>query len=263
MTEYIYDGYHVKVFKESVSWTPPLGINKIDVLVCGAGGSGNSNLAGGGGAGGLIIKYDYWINGEEIPIVIGQGIQHANGEDSSFGVLLAKGGGLGGQRFTTHALPGGSGGGSGAESQESYPTQILQNSPSAGFGMWGGRGTGTGTSSAGGGGGGANNNGGNASSGTAGNGGAGINLSSLFGTSEGVSGVFCAGGQGGRWGARGAVAVDYTGNGGGGAGGDSFPNGHRGGHGIVIVRWKYVPVLYIRVNGEWVKTHEVKLLRSA
>lgn len=108
-------------------WNVPTGVYNIDVLVVAGGGGGGSSVmssggGGGGGAGGLIYKSNYHvIPNQEINVFVGDGgapgsagrqENGANGENSSFGSLVAIGGGGGANNFSS-GLAGGSGGGAG------------------------------------------------------------------------------------------------------------------------------------------------------
>jgi len=113
------------------------GAGTVEVLVVGGGGGGAGAFAGGGGAGGVVYSASYPVSGGTYAVTVGNGgaggyawyntTAHPNGmggvtgEDSSFGPLIAKGGGGGGQFGgpgsydpLTPAKTGGSGGGGGS-----------------------------------------------------------------------------------------------------------------------------------------------------
>lgn len=241
----------------SGQWTIPNHVTSIDVLVVAGGGGGGSMkvgsglASGGGGAGGLI-----WIQevtklgnvnisvGNNIYYSIGEGgdggqdggatinTRGKNGGDSIFGNLTAKGGGGGGGSQTPaycKGVDGGSGGG-GSYYAVIYPggaeTQSSQADWSGEFG-YGHNGS---SSSYGLGGGG----GGSFAEGSIPTGGAGKDLSSYFGTSYGIDGVFAKGGDGSVEGSgQGDSAPDNTGN--GGEASDNAYHGGHGGSGIILI----------------------------
>ena len=248
-----------KVFTSDGEFTPPPGVNKVNVLVVAGGGGGGSRQGGGGGAGGVIWETDYDISALASPISVTVGDGGAggtsggrgtNGQNSVFGGLTAIGGGAGGGRTSNNAgLSGGSGGGS-------ANNNATRAAGTAGQGNAGGRSAATTT---GGGGGGKGANGADSTSTLGGNGGAGQNLSSVFGTAIGDDGWFGGGGGGGTFGGtrgvggkggggdgrdydgpggtgNGHPGMDNTGGGGGGSDLDSTAGG-KGGSGIVIVQY--------------------------
>ena len=95
----------------SLSWS--------DAIV---GGTGGNRCGAGGGAGGLIYNTSYPVTpGQVIPFTVGAGgvgvtgsnqptVALNNGQNSSFGVLTAIGGGAGGGSYGS-GMDGGSGGG--------------------------------------------------------------------------------------------------------------------------------------------------------
>ncbi|MDD3906567.1 MAG: hypothetical protein PHS46_08640 [Candidatus Omnitrophica bacterium] len=239
----------------SVSGTP---INATVLVVAGGGGGGSNpstGNGGGGGAGGLIYNTSYNATGA-ITVVIGSGgAVDTNGQNSSFGTLIAVGGGKGGKYYNTAGGAGGSGGGGGQET-------AAGGSGTAGQGNAGG--AANTTIHSGGGGGGA---GGAGQKGVTkgGAGGTGLNYS-INGTTvwyacggagsthnsidDYQAGGICGGGDG--QGKSGGVAraptpgVNGTG-GGGGAGGES-KTGAIGGNGIVIVRYETPPQFNVTVT---------------
>ena len=270
----------IETFNSSGTFSVPSGVTAVDILVV-AGGGGGGGFGGGGGAGGLIYRPGFTVTpGGTVTVTVGDGGSGANddnspgvganGQDSVFGTLTAKGGGYGGGQSPKSASSGGSGGGSGRDSggqpgnigQATQPTQS-GDSGTYGFGNPGGIGASPGGSVGGGGGGGAGavgSNGAapdtNASSG--GEGGIGKAYTIADGTTSvyyagGGGGAFqnatnsnvAAGGQGGggRGGSEGgggvpAIAVAGTANRGGGGGSARGPDyGKSGGKGIVIVKY--------------------------
>jgi DNA-directed RNA polymerase specialized sigma24 family protein len=254
-------GSNIIIFNETgnTNWTVPEGVTEVEVLVVGGGGSGGSQLgvstatgAGGGGAGGLIYNSSYSVTpGESIDIVVGEGgtaytsgsdLQGDNGDDSSFGTLVAVGGGGGGSRYKA-GLSGGSGGGGGYSS--------VGGSGVTGQGYAGG----TGTNDYGGsGGGGASEVGVSGVDNNGQSGGDGLDYGNIFGITVGDNGWFAGGGGGGGrdsysggsggLGGGGSGGVNSNGNaategtgGGGGGSGDNPWAGGDGGSGIVIVKY--------------------------
>ncbi len=251
-----------QVFNSDSTFTVPDGIHKVDVLVVAGGGAGGGGTSGGGGAGGLVWKTGHSVNpGEDISVSVGAGgsgggvaAPGTNGENSSFGSIVAQGGGHGASGENgggTAAGDGGSGGGA-----MRYDVYKTFGSGTSSQGYNGGDISGT-DDYATAGGGGAGGVGSSVPSG-AGNGGIGKDFSHIFGTSVGDNGWF-AGGGGGGWstsdvgqGGRGgggdginnnnAPTADNHGmpnTGGGGGGGYSYSAGvgADGGSGVVIVRW--------------------------
>lgn len=223
------------------------GAGTVQVLVVAGGGPGGSGIGGGGGGGGLIYNNSYSVDTGSYTVVIGQGGTSntsegnagVNGQNSSFGIHNALGGGQGGT-FGSNAGNGGSGGGAGRN-----------NNPGTGLAGQGyNGGSETGANNVGAGGGGANQTGFNAST-NGGNGGAG-NLFNLTGNatnyscggggaaytgpSSGNGGCGSAGNGASAGGVGGGNASNNTGSGGGGGSGAGGLGG-RGGSGIVIVRY--------------------------
>ena len=115
---------------ETTTWTPPLDLTNVNVLVVGGGGgcgghfnSSTGRNAGTGGAGGLIYIENYDISHytEPITVTVGDGgasgssttSRGSNGQNSVFGGLIALGGGGGGGVSARNGNDGGSGGGGG------------------------------------------------------------------------------------------------------------------------------------------------------
>ena len=236
----------------SFTYSVPSGITAVDVLVVAGGGGGGADNAGGGGAGGLIYRPAFPVTpggsvsgsvgdgGNGVPAVgaqansAAQNAPYAQGQDSTFGSLTAKGGGVGASSDTVASKlggPGGSGGGGAGEGTGSpaaggTATQPQQpgDSGTYGFGNPGGVGNNftPGQVSSGGGGGGAGATGGAASNSQGGIGGAGGN-----GKQYGISGsqvYYAGGGAGGHENNSQSQTSTAGGQGGGGRGG-AGPNG--------------------------------------
>jgi len=210
-------GPQYQTFTSSGTFTVEPGLTSVDVLVVGGGGSGGFQHGGGGGAGGLVFVPGLPITpGVPISVTVGCGgagapgsaptFPNLTGQDSVFGTLTAKGGGVGGsgpQALASGDGPdvpgsGGSGGGSGYNC--AYPsggtaTQPTQpgNSGAYGFGNAGGPSTGSGGGRAGAGGGGAGAAGGGTSTASGGQGGVG----KAYTIADGTTPVYYAGGGGG------------------------------------------------------------------
>lgn len=230
----------------------------VNVLVVAGGGAGGSHVTrstatatGAGGGGGVVYRSNVSVPaGATSTVVIGAGGvspatqgQGGNGEDSSFGGIVATGGGGGGFRDIVNGKDGGSGGGAGY--------QGIGGSGSTGQGNNGGNVTSSGYG--GGGGGGAGEIGASTAGHNGANGGDGRYFESMFGTTYGENGWFGGGGGGGARdgysGGSGGIGGggDGTGNGdglsgtdgtggGGGGGGDTGWKGGDGGDGIVMVK---------------------------
>jgi hypothetical protein len=258
------------------TFSVPVGVSSVDVLVVAGGGSGGNQHGGGGGAGGLIFRPGMPVTpGGTVAVTVGgggspgsggcngSGPAARDGGDSTFGPLTAKGGAAGGSYISAGhqvARSGGSGGGGaapgeGTNSPGGTGTQPSQpgDSGTYGFGNPGGTGLGNPQSSnwTGGGGGGAGGAGTPAPGGTGGTGGTGRTY-----TTSGSSVGYAGGGGGGAHqvpGGPGATGFGATpGNpaptgssqsaaanrgGGSGGGGQSSSTTGSGGSGIVIVRY--------------------------
>jgi hypothetical protein len=264
-----FGGYTLHMFPSGGTFAVLAGTMQVDVAVVAGGGSGGvgGDGSGGGGAGGVLVTSGLFVSGSTA-VVVGDGAPStpgtgtsangSKGQDSSFGTLVATGGGYGSGSFGTPngvGGPGGSGGGAGAGNGS-----LAGGAGVSGQGHDGGtsRTSGTTTQRAGGGGGGAGAAGqGSPALSVAGAGGAGTDLSAMFGTGFGVNGVVGGGGGGaaatsGVGGAGGGGAgvtagpgvagLPNTGGGGGAASHRAHPdflNFHSGagGSGIVIVRY--------------------------
>ena len=258
-----YDGnYTVVTFTANGTFNVTGEINATVLVVAGGGGGGSNygtGAGGGGGAGGLIYNTSYNATGN-ITVVVGLGsavaattnqATAARGQNSSFGTLIANGGGGG-----TSYLRGtpGSGGSGGGASQEGGVAG--GSATPAGQGHDGGTSI-AGQSAAGGGGAGEV---GQAPTPTGGSGGTG-----LYYSINGTSVCYAGGGGGGYGGLGGGYGNNSTnqcgggngtniadtlggtagknGTGGGGGAGTSSYTGAAGGNGIVIVRYlTYVDV---------------------
>lgn len=224
----------------AATFNVPTGVTAVEVLVVAGGSVGGNQHGGGGGAGGLIFRPGFPVTpGGSIPVNVGAGgtgmptggsngywdEPQAQGKDSNFGTLTAKGGGIGPSHQSVGSglpgRPGGSGGGGNSEPGGTPPggtgTQPSQpgDSGAYGFGFPGGNGLpGPGFPNwVGGGGGGAGAAGGGAPGPHAGNGGVGRAYSI-----SGSSTFYAGGGGGGQHGGGVDVNNGVGGNGGGGAG---------------------------------------------
>lgn len=258
----------------------PTGVERVHVLVIGGGGGGGV-LGGGGGAGGFVEVTDFPVTpGGTVPIVVGAGgpgsdgtISNKNGANSSFGTLIAYGGGGGsghpgnGYGGGGAGRPGASGGGAaythpgGPGSANDYPTgrqgwpggdapgspphamgggggASSQGYPGFGYGRGGMGGMGaasaiTGTLKWYAGGGGGGGHGPQSSGGFGGVGGGG----SGSGTTAFEDGVFRQWNRGYGPPSPGAKNTGGGGGGGGHTGSNPYGGGGNGGPGIVIVRF--------------------------
>ena len=208
----------------TTTWTAPPGVTSVGVLVVGGGGGGGWHAGAGGGAGGLVYAASHAVSaGSSYSVTVGAGglgsVNHGNpncdpptsGGSSSFDTLSAAGGGYGGySTWAAHFPPaaGGSGGG-GFMSSGFGADRIVGAAGTSGQGNAGANGS-ENVYSGGGGGAGA--------AGSTRNGGGGLDFSTVFGTSYGVSGWFAGGGGSG---ARTTGTAGTGGTGGGGAGATS------------------------------------------
>lgn len=228
----------------------------IDVMVVAGGGGGGARGdkgGGGGGAGGLIYETAYAVTPGLINVVVGEGglggqgsgssaTQGGNGQNSSFGDLVAIGGGGGGAGLpgsgngSWNGLSGGSGGGA---SENAVP-----GSGVSGQGYDGGYQLDVASRAGGGGGAGGAGQPGQSDPNSAGGGiGLEINISGTpvwyAGGGAGGDNAYNAGVslQGGGLGGGGGSAQDGSANTGGGGGGGILGNysGGNGGSGVVII----------------------------
>lgn len=280
------DGDVVHVFCNDDDFTPPDGVEEVEVLVVGGGGGGGAPLhftsagGGGGGAGGVVYREAYDVAGT-VGVTVGDGGAPGNtpdtaspgddGGDSVFADLVALGGG-GGSGTNESGSDGGSGGGSRGEPGSEG---LQPDSDSGGFGNRGGAHVGTGRDPqidrAAGGGGGAGGAGEDLD-GTAGEDG-GDGGDGLAFETVGASVMYAGGGGGGaadnqdnepgepgaggdggggRGGRTGVPAIPgFPATGGGGGGGNNSVPGAEGGSGIVVVRYPRplpAPVLELRME---------------
>jgi len=233
------------------TWTPVSQITNAQVLIVGAGGSGNSSggsNGGGSGAGEIQFLQSTTITNSSKTVIIGNYVTNSNGNSSTFDGTTAIGGGVGGAMESTGGS-GGSGGGSG--SADGGTVKTPGSATGTGYGNSGGYGyKGDDNNRSGGGGGGAGGAGGNAVGYEPGAGGIGMDFSSNFGTIYGEDGWFAGGGSGGprstpspRWrkGGKGGGSIDSTtGNGLSHSGGGAQPGisgTADGGSGIVLIKY--------------------------
>jgi hypothetical protein len=252
----------------------------VDILVVGGGGAGGC-FGGGGGGGQVLLTVNYNIPaGTVVSMNVGRGgtgssAVATNGQDgfaSSITILgntfVANGGGGGGSRNTGTVAGnnGGSGGGSssgnngpaslgGISNKTTYPNSWRSFGNSGGIGSYKPS-VGSTENHYGGGGGGAGYIGGTGiyQTNVSGAGGIGVDMSSIFGTTVGASGLFGGGGGGmafgvgtggsgglggGGGGGTGASSTGVGGSGGsGGGGGGGSVTGGSGGAGVVIIRYR-------------------------
>jgi hypothetical protein len=267
-------------FTSSGTFSVPSGITAVNVLVVAGGGgiqfTGGGSDFGGGGAGGLIYRPGFPVTpGGTVTVTVGEGGANsstlpsgstnpsitthntgsypvnydtpstaANGQDSVFGTLTAKGGGGGaGCSGVAGGSSGGSGGGGGTPGSATQPTQP-GDSGTYGFGNSGGPSSGNDGS----GGGGAGAAGGQYPGPAAGGNGRAYTIA------DGTTSVYYAGGGGGGGEAHGATSGGQGGGGNGGGacqmgqagtanrgggagGGDNSMAAGSGGKGIVIVTY--------------------------
>lgn len=248
------------------TFTPPVGVSSIEVLVVGGGGGGGGRfVGGGGGAGGLRTNSNFAVSpGTSYAITVGAGgaggansttaanAMGTSGSSSVFSSITAAGGGGGGGFVASPGQAGRTGGSGGGGSGSANSTNAGGTATPSGQGSNGGSGTAASGQNPGGGGGGAGGVGGNGGSSGGGAGGAGSsnNITGSFVTyaagggggadsaaGGGAGGNSNVGGKGGNVNVAGAAATSDTGSGGGGAGGGSGQTGGRGAAGIVIIKY--------------------------
>ncbi len=267
-----FGAYTLHVFNSSGSFTAPSGLSTLDVLVVGGGGGGGSTYGGGGGAG--QVRWETGIAAASATVTVGAGgaggagITVTNdtsgngqaGGSSSFGALVAVGGGYGqgGAQNSPDNLTGGNGASGGGGGGITSGSQNLGGTGSSGSNGGAGGSSNAANNRSGGGGGGAGSVGSNGTDGGGGAGGVGVNYSAVLGTTVGNSGWFGGGGGGGKrsgggtggaggngGGGNGGNADSTvvgsgqanTGGGGGGSGNNGGTPGGAGGSGVVIVRY--------------------------
>lgn len=222
------DIYRVHVFSSvgNHTFVVPYPRKNLEVLVVAGGGGAGTNNGGGGGAGGLIYTNIELTELSAINVVVGDGGIGTNnrssnaspGGNSSFGDLVAIGGGRGASGLTSSSSGGSGGGGSPSGTRPG-------SSGTPGQGYAGGTAIYSGTYP-GGGGGGATGNGGAPTAGP----GISINIT-------GSSTTYSLGGRAGYDGSSTPTnEAANTGNGGDG-GGNNGAKGGNGGSGIVVVRY--------------------------
>ena len=248
------------------TFTPPVGVTSIEVLVvAGGGGGGGRFVGGGGGAGGLRSNTSLGVTpGTSYSVTVGAGGAGAansttaanamgtSGSSSVFGSITAAGGGGGGGFVASPGQAGRTGGSGGGGSGSATTTNAGGTATPSGQGNNGGSGTVASGQNPGGGGGGSGGVGGNGGSSGGGAGGAGTsnNITGSFVTyaagggggadsaaGGGAGGSSNVGGKGGNVNVAGSAATSDTGSGGGGAGGGAGQTGGRGAAGIVIVKY--------------------------
>jgi len=227
-------------FTSSGTFTVPVGLTSVDVLVIAGGGSGGAagggiqhEKGGGGGAGGFIYRPAFPISpGTPISVTIGDGGSPQShspwglgspGANSSFSNLTAIGGGGGQQTGGSGGGARGNGGGGGGGNQPG------QGGDSGTYGFGNPGGSNSGHQSGGGGGAGASGSTPNPGTGRSST----ITGSPVF-YSGGGGGYGGSGGQGGGGNYNGQAGGSNTG--GGGSGGHETPSGP-GGKGVVIVAY--------------------------
>lgn len=212
------------------------GTGTVSVLVVGGGGGGGTGMGGGGGGGGVVTNTAYTAAGI-VNVVVGNGGSGAptgaagaargkNGEDSSFGNIVAIGGGGGGSDYSTNGSPPSSGASGGGVAG------AVQTTPALGILGQGNRGGLANGNYYPGGGGGAGGIGTTGASGQPAHGGIGV-ANNILGTNYywggggGGSGYTAIGGNGGNGGGGGG-AVGTT------SGGAGYNPGSSGGGGTTV-----------------------------
>lgn len=248
------NNYIILTFNQSGTFNISSSISNIEVLiVAGGGGGGPSGTRGsaGGGAGGLVYSNSTNLTTGNYNISVGiGGLSNANGTNSSFYNMVAKGGGSGGTE-NNKGDDGGSGGGGGNFGSGIGNARQGNVGDGLGFGSNGALGSDT-APNRGAGGGGGSGGAGTAGSSTSGGAGGPGKTYSINGTafcyaggggggSEGgtIGSATCGGGNGVNSGV-GTNAINGTGGGGGGAG--PLSAGGIGGTGVVILRIPYIGV---------------------
>ena len=252
-------------FTTGTTWTVPIGVNAIDILVVGGGGGGGSDGGGGGGGGEVRTATGVGVSGNAtITTTVGTGGQGGSWVNSrSLGVAGSSSSAVVGA--TTYSAGGGSGGvawqstsnnaargtgGSGGTALTGGTNYSMGGTNAVGTPSQGGTGfdgistsfTGTSMYFAGGGGGGQCTNtksdatfGGLA--GGQGGGGRGSRHTQNVGSDAGVQGTDALGGGGGAGSACNGGGIDGT---------NARMDGGRGGNGVVYI--KYVPVPTVSIN---------------
>ena len=251
------NNYNITSFTSSGTFSVPVGVTSVNVLIVAGGGSGGyynacgggAYWAGGGGAGGLIYRPAFPVTpGGTVSVTVGDGgttmfdgpAQAPSGQDSVFGTLTAKAGGGGGSSYAPNisynGSPGGSGGGAGSGSIRTggSATQPTQPGDSGTYGFGNAGGNTPHPSPGGGGGGGAGSAGTNGNGPTYGGGPGGAGRA--YTIADGATPVFYAGGGGGGGHGGGQPGSNMPNCGGTNLGGGG-KGGHVGGKGVVIVNY--------------------------
>jgi hypothetical protein len=202
-----------------------------DALVIAGGGSGETNVTAGGGAGGVVYLTSQSLTPIQYPVTVGagapggNGFGYQNGGNSQIGSLTAAlGGGASGVWTNGNGVAGGSGGG-GAGYTGVGGASLSSQGNAGGNGASAGSGFGTS-----GGGGGAGGVGGNASGSTPGTGGIGTStysswgMATLTGHLVGGTRFYAGGGTGGGY-VNSSVWNIYSGPSGGGGSGSTYDRG--------------------------------------
>ena len=207
----------IDIITATASWVAPVGVTRVEIILCGGGGGGGGAQAGvqtpgTAGAGSVFYNMLTVSPGTSYTVTIGGGGAGGNdmangttGTSSSFGALMTATGGTGGRYGDGAAVFGSVPAGLGGSG--SPGTSNSTNQPSSAPGSPGAHGYGGG-----------------------GSGGASMN-SRVGGTSNGA-------GRGGLFDTDGVAALANTGAGGGGAGGGNVARrGGNGSSGIAIIKY--------------------------
>ena len=257
----IYSANSVQSFTTTgtTTWTVPVGVTSVEVLVIAGGGGGGVNGGGGGGGGSSVSSTTYTVTpGSSVSVVVGNGGTGANsgnsyiaqaGGSSSFGLVSAIGGG-GGNSYGAAGISGSTGGGGSGGGSSHNGNGIIGTVSDGGNGN---------SNAAGGGGGGSALDGDAATAGAGGNGGRGtlndISGSPIYYAGGGGGGAYSGysqtAGSGNDGGGGGSIIYTTiatngtinTGGGGGGGGAGGNGTGGNGGSGIVIVSYNAQAIL--------------------
>ena len=245
----------------TTSWTAPIDVSQVEILVVAGGGGGGCNNGGGGGGGGVVYNNSYPVTpGQTYTVTVGAGgtpntsssgftSQGNTGSNSQFGNLTAIGGGGGGGQGGPGAGGDGKTGGSGGGTGNMNSGGGTVGFGTAGQGFNGGLAAAGSYSQAAGGGGagqlGFSFGGGTAAAGAGGSGlqfgisgtptyyaGGGGGASSPGSAGQGAGGI---GGGGAGVAGNGVSGTANTGGGGGGC--TNAATGGTGGTGIVLIRY--------------------------
>ena len=253
------------------NWSAPTGVTEVEVFVLGGGGGGGGKLGGGGGSGGAILQSSYSIGSDTtIAVTVGGG-GHGGyggindsagyGGNSTFGSLIAYGGGYGGDEVAgvRSGRNGGSGGGAngGAGGNGAIGTATQAFGTGTKYGSNGGYGSGITTAFGAGGGGGLGGSGGSGSSTNGGAGGLGITRYGVNlggggggGVDSGTAGTAATyGGGAGSSSGNGSNATASTGGGGGGGRNSTTAYGGNGGSGTIFILYHQNLSITFNANG--------------